>query len=272
MTDGRGWRLAPRGAFLGAPRVGPGGAGVEPLVVVGTMLAGWVLVALLEWASWREEPHWSSGSPPSYYVPPSEVPPRRAVDLRYAQGYPAQQREVESPTWIATPEMRRAVLGEWPVPVPAADGEELVEDGDPAVAVPVAAPEPERVPEPVAVAEPTPAPVLVVDEADAEPVEDALVHEVAAVPTLEDAPVTADEPPPDREADTNGIDPWEVQAFPREPAAVRARPSRHRIDPLGEPEARRWRRRSGGATDGGATAEFPTRPRHPALPRRGGDA
>jgi hypothetical protein len=268
MTDGRGWRFALEVAFLVGLAVVLGVADVDPLVVVATMVVGWVLVALLEWASWREEPHWGSGSPPRYYVPPTELPPRRAVDLRYEQGYPAPQREVESPTWIATPEMRRAVLGAWPVPAPAADGDELVEEVE--VAAVAAAAEP--APAPIAVAEPAPASIEVVEETDGEPLEDALVQEAAAVATLEDAPVAADdEPSPDEQADPNGIDPWEVQAFPREPVAVGARPSRHRIDPLVEPEGRRWPWQRGGGSDGVAATEFPTRPRHAALPRRGGD-
>jgi hypothetical protein len=241
MTDGRGWRFALEVVFLVALAVVLGVADVAPLVIVAIMVAGWVLVALLEWAAWREEPHWGSGSPPHYYVPPAEVPPRRAVDLRYEQGYPAQQREVESPTWIATPEMRKAALGEWPVAAPA--------------------PEPEPAPEPVPVA------AAVVEEPVVEdaPLEEALVREAAAVVTLEDAPVAAEEEPAQ---ETNGTDPWE--AYPHESLAAGARPSRHRIDPLVETAGGRWpwQRRNG--DDGPDGVEFPTRPRHGAIPAREG--
>lgn len=253
MTDGRGWRFALEVVFLVALAAVLGVADVAPLVIVAIMVAGWVLVALLEWASWREEPHWGSGSPPRYYVPPVEVPPRRPVDLRYEQGYPAQQREVESPTWIATPEMRKAALGEWPVAAPAPEPE----------------PEPAHEPEP----EPVPVAAAVVEETAEEeaPLEEVLVHEAAAVVTLEDAPVAIEEPVDEPVAETNGTDPWEVQAYPHEPLAAGARPSRHRIDPLVETEPGRWpwQRRNG--DDGLDGVEFPTRPRHGAIPGRGGE-
>ena len=267
MTDGRGWRFALEVAFLVALAVVLGVADVAATVIVAIMVAGWVLVALLEWAAWREEPHWGSGSPPRYYVPPTELPPRPPVDLRYERGYPAQQREAESPTWIATPEMRKAALGEWPVASPAEDAhqaEDSVDEPAEQQAMPVA---PEREPA-LEVHEES------VDEMD-EPLEDALVREAAsAVVSLEDAPFAVDDAVSDSRgdvtgADANGADPWEVQAFPEEPVASGSRPSRHRIDPLVEPEGRRWPWQRGDGGDGVAATEFPTRPRHGAPPRRG---
>jgi hypothetical protein len=261
MTDGRGWRFALEVAFLVALAVVLGVADVASTIIVAIMVAGWVLVALLEWAAWREEPHWGSGSPPRYYVPPTELPPRPPVDLRYEKGYPAQQREVDSPTWIATPEMRKAALGEWPVAAQTEHEQAAEESVD------------ERVEEQAMPVAPEQEPALEAREEEVEeieePLEDALVREAAAVVSLEDAPFTVDEPGSDGRIEANGADPWEVQAFPAEPVASGARPSRHRIDPLVEPEGRRWPWQRGDGDDGVAATEFPTRPRHGAPPRRG---
>ncbi len=252
MPDGRGWRFALEVAFLVALAVLLGIAQVGTMIIVLVMLAGWLLVALLEWAAWREEPHWGSGSPPRYYVPPASIPPRHPVDQRFGeQGYPAQ-REPEAPTWIATPEMRAAALGDWPVPAPVADDEP--DEG----AIDVARRRTRPAPRPLEAAAP-------VDEAavDAkEPLEEALLHEASAAPGVEEAPIYAHEPA------GNGADPWEVQSFPGEPV-TEARRSTHRIDPLVESDGRRrpWRR--GG--EGRAATEFPVRPRHATLPRRGED-
>lgn len=267
MPDGRGWRFALEVAFLVALAVVLGIADVGVSVIVIAMLAGWVLVALLEWAAWREEPHWSSGSPPRYYVPPIEIPPRRVIDQGYKveQGYPAQ-REPEAPTWIATPEMRAAALEDWPVPPPIDKSDEAAAEA-PIEEPPVSAPAPD---EPELESQPGPA---------EKPLEDALLHEAAlsheegAGMSLEDAPMAVEEP--QERAEANGSDPWEVQSFPDGPGAALeesvlegVRLSSHRIDPLAEPEGRRWpwqRRADGGP--GGAT-EFPARPRHVLLPGR----
>ncbi len=242
MPDGRGWRFALEVAFLVALAAVLGVAHVGTTIIVLVMLAGWLLVALLEWAAWREEPHWGSGSPPRYYVPPAAIPPRHPVDQSFGgQGYPAQ-REPEAPTWIATPEMRAAALGDWPAP--AADAEERV---DHAAAVPAGQP---------------PAPEVVQAEnaavAGGEPLEEALLHEASTSLGIEESAV------PVSGRAGNGADPWEVQSFPGEPV-TESRRSTHRIDPLVETEGRRPWRRGGN----GPAAEFPARPRHAALPRRG---
>jgi hypothetical protein len=276
VPDGRGWRFGLEVAFLVALAVVLGIANVGASVIVIVMLAGWVLVALLEWAAWREEPHWGSGSPPRYYVPPTEIPPRRVIDQGYKvdQGYPVErgypgQRESEAPTWIATPEMRAAALEDWPVPPPVDESDEPAAESPearPAAVEPSAsAVVPEAVVEepPVsapdasdAADEPAPAP-----EPEEEPLEAALLHEAAAV-SLEE---------PHEPAETNGSDPWEVQSFPegqdpRDLVLEGTRTSLHRIDPLTEPEGRRWpwQRRADGVPAG--ATEFPARPRHVLLP------
>lgn len=286
MADGRGWRFALEVAFLVALAVVLGIANVGTGIIIAVMLAGWVLVALLEWAAWREEPHWTSGSPPSYYVPPVEIPPRRVIDQGYKveQGYPAQ-REPEAPTWIATPEMRAAALEEWPVPPPAAEPDEAVAESPvsaapavepmaeppvekPPVAEPVEEP-PVFVPPPVTAQAPAEAPAPADPEPAEEPLADALLHEAAAAVNLDDSSAVEDVlDDPHEPGDGNGSDPWEVQSFP-DGADEGVRTSSHRIDPLAEPDGRRWpwQRRADGV-DAGAT-EFPARPRHVLLPQHG---
>ncbi len=119
------------------------------------MLLGWLIVAVLEWAAWRGEPHYGSGLPPRYYVPSVNLPPAQPLE-QVRVGSRGPQRD-EAPTWIASPALRAEVLGaealhaellgEWPhaVPPPAVRPgerpEELTElDVDPwtVVALPVA--------------------------------------------------------------------------------------------------------------------------------------
>ena len=77
------------------------------------MLLGWVIVAALEWAAWRDQPHYGSGLPPRYYVPSLNLPPAQPLE-QVAAGYPEAQRD-EAPTWIASAALRAEMLGEWPV-------------------------------------------------------------------------------------------------------------------------------------------------------------
>jgi hypothetical protein len=44
------------------------------------MALAWVVVALLEWTAWLDEPHYGRGLPPRYYVPQVALPPPRAVE------------------------------------------------------------------------------------------------------------------------------------------------------------------------------------------------
>ncbi len=279
MADGRGWRFALEVAFLVTLAVVLGIANVGTGIIIAVMLAGWVLVALLEWAAWRDEPHWTSGSPPRYYVPPVETPPRRVIDQGYKveQGYPAP-REPEAPTWIATPEMRAAALEEWPVPPAGAEPDEAVAESpevlEPAAEIvaepPIEQPPMEElpvfVPPPVTAQAPAETPAPADHEPAEEPLADALLHEAAAAVNLEDSSAAVEDAHEPRE--TNGSDPWEVQSFP-DGADDGVRTSSHRIDPLAEPDGRRWpwQRRADGV-DAGAT-EFPARPRHVLLPQHG---
>src|SRR5215216_4727955 len=148
MPDSRASRFAFEVLFLVALAIAVVLADLRPLLIAGVMLAGWVIVALLEWAAWRDEPHYASGLPPRYYVPQVSLPPRRPLE-QVAQ-YPTSEQRDEAPTWIASAALRAEVLGAWPVAPPQA-GEETQEEEPPAPLEPLER-EPEAEPEPVVAA------------------------------------------------------------------------------------------------------------------------
>jgi hypothetical protein len=150
VIDNRGSRFAFEVLFLAALAAILAVATVRALVIVGVMAAGWVLVAAVEWAVWRSQPHYGSGLPPRYYVPRMHLPPPQVLEQVRA-GYPESQRD-EAPTWIASAALRAEVLGEWPSAPEAPPKEET------GVVAPAPLPVIEAKPEPV-VAAPTPAPV-----------------------------------------------------------------------------------------------------------------
>jgi hypothetical protein len=144
MVDRRGSRFAFEVLFLVALAVGLTLAEVRTIVIIGVMALGWVIVAALEWAAWRGEPHYGSGLPPRYYVPRVSLPPAQPLE-QVNVGYPGARRD-EAPTWIASAALRAEVLGEWPAAGPEAPPEpDVVED-----------PAAESVPEPVPVRLPSP--------------------------------------------------------------------------------------------------------------------
>src|SRR6476659_9660392 len=172
MSDSRGSRFALEVLFLVALAVVLALAELRPVEIGGIMLVGWVIVAALEWAAWRERPHYGSGLPPRYYVPQVSLPPAQPLE-QVSNGYP--EARDEAPTWIASAALREEMLGEWPVarqPVRQDESEpEPVVEPDPwthAEELP-AAPLDERepVPEPSREAgpEPVPLPVAVADAA-----------------------------------------------------------------------------------------------------------
>jgi hypothetical protein len=143
MVDRRGSRFAFEVLFLVALAVGLTLAEVRTIVIVGVMALGWVIVAALEWAAWRGEPHFGSGLPPRYYVPRVSLPPAQPLE-QVNVGYPGAQRD-EAPTWIASASLRAEVLGEWPSAGPEAPSE-ADEAPEP---VPVRLPDPPPEPEPI---------------------------------------------------------------------------------------------------------------------------
>jgi hypothetical protein len=118
MTDRRGSRFLLEVLFLLGLTVALTLANLRPLEIAGVMLIGWVIVALLEWVAWRDEPHYGSGLPPRYYVPQVSLPPAQPLE-QFSAGYP--EARDEAPTWIASPALRAEMLGEWPVAKAAVD-------------------------------------------------------------------------------------------------------------------------------------------------------
>jgi hypothetical protein len=118
MTDRRGSRFLLEVLFLLGLTVALTLANLRPVEIAGVMLVGWVIVALLEWVAWRDQPHYGSGLPPRYYVPQVNLPPAQPLE-QVSAGYP--EARDEAPTWIASPALRAEMLGEWPVASAAVD-------------------------------------------------------------------------------------------------------------------------------------------------------
>ena len=116
MSDRRGSRFVLEVLFLVGLAVALTLAKLDPLEIAGVMLLGWLIVAILEWAAWRGEPHYGSGLPPRYYVPNVNLPPAQPLE-QVRVGYPEAHRD-EAPTWIASAALRAEVLGEWPHTAP----------------------------------------------------------------------------------------------------------------------------------------------------------
>jgi hypothetical protein len=245
MPDHRGSRFAFEALFLIALAVGLAFARLDPLEIAGVMLAGWLIVAALEWASWRDEPHYGSGLPPRYYVPRVSLPPAQPLEQVRA-GYPEAQRD-EAPTWIASASLRAEVLGEWPVAptpqererVPEA-GQEEQDDRWTRAELP-AAPIGEE-PEPEADAPDMP------DMPAAPP----LPEPISGVVPEPDEPRERDEEP---EAETDGrLKPTLEVLIARSAGGV----ARYSLDPLADPPPKR---RFGRGGDGAVpTLEVPARP------------
>jgi len=158
VLDRQGSRFALEVLFLAALATGLALAKLHALVIVGAMAVGWIVVALLEWAAWRGEPHYGSGLPPRYYIPRTSLPPAQPLEQVFA-GYPDPQRE-EAPTWIASADLRAQMLGDWPVAAPnrPSAGDDEATNVEP-VRLPVAPELPEPASTPLVAAAPPPAPV-----------------------------------------------------------------------------------------------------------------
>src|SRR3954467_12064133 len=112
MSDRRGSGFAFEVLFLISLAVALTLANLRPIEIGAIMLVGWLVVAALEWAAWREQPHYGSGLPPRYYVPQVSLPPAQPLEQVFV-GYP--EARDEAPTWIASAALRAEMLGEWPV-------------------------------------------------------------------------------------------------------------------------------------------------------------
>jgi hypothetical protein len=273
MTDRRGSRFVLEVLFLLALTVALTLANLSPLEIAGIMLIGWVIVALLEWVAWRDEPHYGSGLPPRYYVPQVNLPPAQPLEAVPA-GYP--EARDEAPTWIASPALRAEmlgaeVLGEWPLAAPpvSATPAEAELDPDPwtrAEELPAAPldelepePEPEPEPGPQPEPEPEPEPVAVVVEPPAAfippPVSVAIAGKTLGAPEPaaaepEPAAPVAPEPEP--------VAPEPEPSLELELARSVQGVARYSLDPLGDVQPRR-RFSRGGAPEPEAL-EVPARP------------
>jgi hypothetical protein len=293
MSESRGSRFAFEVLFLIALAVAVALTDLEPIAIAGIMLGGWVVVAALEWAAWREKPHFGSGLPPRYYIPQVNLPPAQPLE-QVSAGYP--ETRDEAPTWIASAALRSEMLGEWPVaahPAPQPDDDaaepEPIYDPDPWTypeELPVAplgelAPDPEPEPEPRVV----PPPVVVAvqpdpdPEPDSEPEPEPDVESAPPEPVVEavpePAPVVAPEPVAEAvaEPEPEAAPEPEPEAAPEPEPPVELvlvhsaeRVARWTVDPLAEPEPRRRFRRRGHSEQ--QAVEVPARPSGPrALPR-----
>jgi hypothetical protein len=110
VPDRRGSRFLLEVLFLAGLAAALAYARLRTAEIAGVMLAGWALVAALEWVAWRGRPHYRSGLPPRYYVPRLNLP-------SLPPGFPIAVRHEEQ-TWIASPAMRTEVLGDWPLAAP----------------------------------------------------------------------------------------------------------------------------------------------------------
>ena len=250
MPARRGSRFALEVAFLVALAAGLAVAEEKPLVIAGVMVLGWLVVALAEWALWREEPHYASGLPPRWYVPRVNLPPAQPLDP-VVSGYPEGRRD-EAPTWIAPAELRREVLGDWPLAVDVAE-----EDEPPAVVegAVVEARIVESVQEDAwTIVEMPPEPLAASEPVDEEPGPEA---------EAEPEPQAAPEPPPEPEPAAVAEPELDVE-LARSAAGV----ARYSLDPLAEEPRRRFGRRR----EEVQTVEVPARPAGPrALPGANGE-
>jgi hypothetical protein len=238
VPDRRGSRFVLEVLFLLALAVGLTLADLAPLEIAGVMLVGWVIVAALEWAAWRSEPHYGSGLPPRYYVPRLNLPPPQPLD-QVAAGYPEAVRD-EAPTWIASAALREEMLGGWPIASPATSSSEAELEQVEVVVEQAAG----QTKDPWLVAGLPAAPL---GELAAAP-----PGELAAAPSGELAP----EPAPAAPA-------AEPQPAPKpslDAALARSvqRVARYSLDPLADPPARR--RFARGAGEEPPTVEVPARP------------
>ena len=128
MPERRGSRFVVEALFLAALTVALALAHLDVMEIVGAMALGWIVVAGIEWAAWRSEPHFGSGLPPRYYLPRVELPPPQPLE-QVVQGYPDSARD-DAPTWIASASLRAEVLGEWPLFGPGRE-EQAAEEEEP---------------------------------------------------------------------------------------------------------------------------------------------
>ena len=255
MPDRRGSRFVLEALFLVALAVGLTLAKLTALEIAGVMFLGWVIVATLEWAAWRGEPHYGSGLPPRYYVPRLNLPPAQPLE-QVATGYPEAARD-EAPTWIASAALREEMLGEWPVAIPVTEPKNTPSD---------AVVDPQAVRDPWLVAELPLAPLGELDEEEPgpPPPEPQLEHAAEAEPEPETQPEPEPEfaLPPDEARDDEETaaaqEKRELALAGLDNGVAQYGVAQYSLDPFAEPPARRRFGRGGGEAP--ATIEVPARP------------
>jgi hypothetical protein len=218
-------------------------AELRPAAVIALMAIAWVVVALLEWTAWLDEPHYGRGLPPRYYVPHVALPPPRAVE-QGEPAYPILPAYDDEPTFVASTQEWAAGLAEWPEPGTSATGEDTVvamppveEDRGDVTVVPLPPPIPE--------VEETVAAELVVPEEDEEraPDEPHVVEVVGAAAIVATVAEPEAAPAPSRKR---------VRKPEPEQAPVLVPPARvsgtalHHVAPPASTARRRFRLRRGG--------------------------
>jgi hypothetical protein len=127
VTKRRTGRFVLEVIFLGAVAAAVTLAHFQTAAIVACMALAWVVVALLEWTAWIDEPHYGRGLPPRYYVPQVALPPQRPVEQRVqrVEEYPAAATAVvEERTWFSSAEEWGTTLHDWPVLGTPSVGEE----------------------------------------------------------------------------------------------------------------------------------------------------
>jgi len=150
----RGFRFALEVVYLAALAAALAFTTLSTASIVGVMLLGWLLVAMLEWAAAAARPHYAAGLPPRWRIPAVAMPPAQPLE-QVVMGYPQPEID-EAATWIASAEVRAELLSEWPVLLDPEDTQEAAPE-DWIVPLPVTEPEPEAAPEPEPDPEPAPA-------------------------------------------------------------------------------------------------------------------
>jgi hypothetical protein len=256
VFERRAFRFLLEALFLVALAIALAFAELRPLAILGVMALGWLLVAIGEWAVWRNEPHFGRGLPPRYHIPQVSLPPRRPLE-QIGSGYPAAVQRDDAPTWIAPAALRAELLADWPVAAPGED-EDTETDLD-------LEPELEPAPNPApVVAEGVVSLVEVVQDGPEPAVGLEPVPVVEAEPAHEPVPSNGPMPAPLAESAPESELPPADADLPALSEEIAVTTARHHLDPLEEPAKRRlWRR----AADSRAAVEVPARPPR-ILPRR----
>ena len=99
-------------------------AELRPAVVIVLMILAWVVVALLEWTAWLDEPHYGRGLPPRYYVPQVALPPPHAVEQRAGAYQGTAAPFADERTFVASTTQWAEGAQDWPV-LDSAVGEDI---------------------------------------------------------------------------------------------------------------------------------------------------